>query len=216
MKALAVMSKYLGRYNEWKQLKEQHQLKWSNGDSMQFFENIFNEKENYTAMLGWLMTVCKTLPKAYGNILIFSALTGLRPDESCKSVALIKNNKANYLKDGMILEHYKFPDLFIRRTKKAYVSVVTDGTLSLAEKCGNYSYVAIRCAVKRRGLDMHMVYARKIYATFLRMNGIEPELIDLLQGRVPKTVFSRHYFRPDFDYNRIRKAIDSLHDTIVG
>jgi intergrase/recombinase len=44
------------------------------------------------------------------------------------------------------------------------------------------------------------------------MNGVESELIDLLQGRIPKTVFARHYFRPDFDRDveRIRKMIGSL------
>jgi intergrase/recombinase len=44
------------------------------------------------------------------------------------------------------------------------------------------------------------------------MNGIESELIDLLQGRIPKTVFARHYFRPDFekDMERIRKKIGQL------
>ena len=43
-----------------------------------------------------------------------------------------------------------------------------------------------------------MSYCRKIFATHLRTNGIEQETIDFLQGRVPRSVFARHYFRPDF------------------
>lgn len=44
------------------------------------------------------------------------------------------------------------------------------------------------------------------------MNGIEPKLIDLLQGMMPKVVFARHYFRPDFDkeVKRIRKVVSRL------
>lgn len=62
---------------------------------------------------------------------------------------------------------------------------------------------------------MNMAYCRKIFATYLRNSGIEQEIIDLLQGRTPKSVFVRHYFRPDFNHDRIKEAIDSLHSTLV-
>ena len=45
-----------------------------------------------------------------------------------------------------------------------------------------------------------MAYCRKIYASWLRQSGIESEIVDLLQGPVPKTVFARHYFTPSLDY----------------
>jgi intergrase/recombinase len=45
-----------------------------------------------------------------------------------------------------------------------------------------------------------MAYCRKIYASWLRQSGIENEIVDLLQGHVPKTVFARHYFTPSLDY----------------
>jgi hypothetical protein len=31
----------------------------------------------------------------------------------------------------------------------------------------------------------------------MRRRGIEPEVIDLLQGRTPRSIFLRHYYRPD-------------------
>jgi intergrase/recombinase len=62
---------------------------------------------------------------------------------------------------------------------------------------------------------MNMAFCRKIFATHLRMNGIEQETIDLLQGRIPKSVFVRHYFRPDFNHDRIKEAIYSLYATLV-
>jgi intergrase/recombinase len=66
--------------------------------------------------------------------------------------------------------------------------------------------------MEERGLKINMKYCRRIFSTYLRTNGIEYELIDLLQGRIPKTVFARHYFRPDFekDVERIRKKISQL------
>jgi intergrase/recombinase len=45
---------------------------------------------------------------------------------------------------------------------------------------------------------MHLLYCRKIFATYLRLEGVEQEIIDLLQGRIPRNVFVRHYFRPNF------------------
>ena len=51
-------------------------------------------------------------------------------------------------------------------------------------------------------------YCRKIFATFLRNNGIEQEIIDLLQERLPKSIFVRHYYRPDLEkFDRIRSLL---------
>ena len=36
---------------------------------------------------------------------------------------------------------------------------------------------------------------RSYFATFLRQHGILAEYIDLLQGRIPKSVFARHYLK---------------------
>jgi intergrase/recombinase len=56
---------------------------------------------------------------------------------------------------------------------------------------------------------MKMNYCRKIFATALRTNGVQQETIDLLQGRLPRTVFPRHYFRPDFE-QEMRMVRDTL------
>jgi intergrase/recombinase len=52
--------------------------------------------------------------------------------------------------------------------------------------------------VRSNGLRMNMHYCRKIYSSYLRQyGGIESEIIDLMQGRIPSTVFAKHYFRPN-------------------
>jgi intergrase/recombinase len=216
MKALAAFSKYIGCYDKWKETRNRYQLRWTSPNGLEALNAILaGTKGNYSSMVSWLKNACSKLPKSYSNILLFDTLTGLRPDEACKSISLIQKEENNYLKkDVMMLEHFKYPNIFIRRTKKAYITIVTDPIMELAKQSLECSYNALRLALRRRALEMNMSYCRKIFATYLRMNGIEQEIIDLLQGRAPKSVFVRHYFRPDYQYNRIRESINSLYRSL--
>jgi len=66
---------------------------------------------------------------------------------------------------------------------------------------------------------MNIYYCLKIFATFLRNKGIEPEIVDLLQGRIPKSIFLRHYYRPDINEiitKRIRPVLDELMRELTG
>jgi len=216
MKSLATLSKYLGCYDKWNSIRHRFQLKWSNGQDLNTFSSILNSKANYANMVAWLKNTCSTLPSDYGNILLFSTLTGLRPAEACYSLRLIHTDKNNYLNsENMTLEHFKYPNKFIRRTKKAYVSIVTDSLLEIARRSGCHSYNAIRLMARRNDIDMRMSYCRKIFATYLKINGVESEIIDLLQGRIPKSVFVRHYYRPDSNNDRIRRILETLLETIT-
>ena len=47
-------------------------------------------------------------------------------------------------------------------------------------------------------------------------NGVERETIDILQGRSPKSVFARHYYKPDFlNDSKIKDCIDSLYKALI-
>ncbi|NWG36016.1 integrase [Nitrososphaera sp.] len=219
MKALAALSKFMGCYDMWEMLKERHQLKWSNSDGLEAFHAIINNDANYKVMMEWLKDACSKIPASYANMLLYDTLTGLRPGEAIMSIYYVQNELDNYLKkESMVLEHYRFKSDFIRRTKKAYISTVDDSIINVARKAGIHSYTALRMVLEERGLAMHMGYCRKIFSTHLRMSGIESELIDLLQGRTPSTIFARHYFRPDFpdEIKRIRSILSRLQETILG
>jgi len=217
MKSLASLSKYLGCYDRWRQIREQHQLKWSNGDGLTTFNNIVDTKKNYSNMVTWLRNAYSILPIEYGNILIYCCLTGLRPDESFKSIQLIQRDIDNYLnKETLRLEHFRYPDIFIRRTKKAYLSLVTNQILQLAKESSPSNYNSLKTILRRKNIEMKMSYCRKIFATHLRMHQIDSETIDLLQGRIPKSVFARHYYKPDLNDNRIRDAINELSKSIIS
>ena len=193
MKSLSALAKYTGRYDRWQQIRQRFQLKWSNGDSLQAFSSIFSKEKDLDHMISWLKNTCSKLPQKYTNILMFNTLTGLRPSEAYLSIRLIHHNAENYLNnDTKILEHFRFPN-FIRRTKKAYISIINNGISGI-----------------------HMLYCRKIFVTYLRLSGIEPEMVDLLQGRIPRNVFVRHYFRPNFakENERVSIVLENLYEKI--
>jgi hypothetical protein len=219
MKALSALSKYVGCYDRWKNIIHRYQLKWSSEETVEAFNDLMmNNDQNYSSMIEWLKNCCSKLSSSCSNILLFNTLTGLRPDEACKTIMLIHKEEDNYVRrDLMILEHYRFPDIFIRRTKKAYISIVTDSILELAKQSSNCGYNALRLAVKRKKLDMNMAYCRKIFATYFRTHGIEQEIIDLLQGREPKSVFARHYFKPNFgeEKEKVTVCLENLYREIM-
>ncbi|AFU57419.1 hypothetical protein Ngar_c04750 [Candidatus Nitrososphaera gargensis Ga9.2] len=103
-----------------------------------FISMMENNGNNYSAMMQWLKATFSKIPNEYGNILIYATLVGPRPDEACQSINLIQTDLDNYLKkDWMTLEHYKYPEIFIRRTKKAYISIINQEVIELARSCKN-------------------------------------------------------------------------------
>ena len=218
MKSLSVLSKFMGCYDKWKDVKDRYQLKWSNENSIDTFKKIINEGNSFDKLLEWLKTTSSQISETHRNILFYCTLTGLRPDEACQSIKIVKEKISNYLdKDKMILKHFEFPEIFIRRTKQAYVSISNDLIIKIANDSGNYSYNALRCHLKRKNIFMNMNYCRKIFATFMRNNGVQSEIIDLLQGRIPKSVFVRHYYLLTKDYNKdvVSPLLYKLYDVIT-
>ncbi len=84
-------------------------------------------------MFIWIKKVSTVLHHEYKNILLFTALTGLRPDEAQKAIWLIKTKESEHVdRDRGKLKHYQFPESFLRQTKNAYVSIIIDQILEVA------------------------------------------------------------------------------------
>lgn len=211
MAALAALSKYQGRYNEWKEIKAAYGLKWKINDDIQTFENM-TQSAYLEDMLAWVRDASTAAP-AYRDALCYDCLTGLRPAEAYLSLEL--PNEGYYNQENGMLEHYRFPKLFIRQTKKAYVSVVTPDILHIRKrfKVAELGYNALRLTLQRHKIPMNMNYCRKIHGTFLKKQGIDAEIVDLLQGRLPKSVFMRHYYRPNFkdEIGKVRALLNKLY-----
>ena len=96
-----------------------------------------------------------------------------------------------------VLEHFKYGKLFLRGTKNAYISFVPNAMIE--EICKSYSinYSAIISRLRRRGIRLRFKELRSYHNSYLRKNGIISELVDVLAGRVPKTVFAMHYLGED-------------------
>jgi intergrase/recombinase len=46
-------------------------------------------------------------------------------------------------------------------------------------------------AARKRGINCDIRPCRKVFASHLRQSGIESEIVDMLSGRVPRTVLVR-------------------------
>jgi hypothetical protein len=216
MKGLASLSRFLGCYDTWLAIRQRYNLKWSTGnESLATFERFFDDKRTLDSMLQWVREAIRVLPAPMGEIIKFNVLTGLRPNESIQAVRLINKRElftTYHNEERQCLEHFRFPEIFLRRTKSAYISIVDNQLLQIAQKIRKIpSYEVLRFRCVRKGLSFHMGYCRKIYGSWLRQLGIASETVDLLQGRVPKTVFARNYFTPSVDYRqKVLEALEQL------
>lgn len=227
MRALSTLSKYTGCYEEWMKIVKKYQLKWKNENynSLNTFKNIFGIEEgsqhSLTHMLEWVKSSISELPKEISNILVFNTLTGLRPEESQKAIYLLKTKREEYLdKDKMLLLHYRYPSSFFRVTKKCYSSIINRSILDLLKHIPlrKSHYYTVRRVFEQIGRNMNMYYCRKVFATYLLNKGIEPEIIDLLHGRISSSVFVNHYYRPDINEiitKRIRPVLIELYNDLI-
>lgn len=154
---------------------------------------------------------------------MFDAITGLRPTEGALSCKLItelseKDKLDLYLdKDLMMLQHFRFPELFLRKSKNVYISFITPELLRLIlETKPRIKYSALDTKIGRLGYDNKTKQLRKFFATNLR-NCLPQELIDLLQGRIGQTVFMKFYYKPlllDIQQKTI-KALQPLQEQLL-
>jgi hypothetical protein len=211
MTALASLSKFQGRYDRWLYIRQCYNLKWSSGNnSLQALQRFFNTNLTLESMLSKVKEMIRVLPSDISYVIRFAVLTGLRPSEACESVRLLNVKNVNdhvsryYNPEQQCLEHFRFPDIFLRQTKKAYISYITkeqlSGIQSLVAKPPTWN--AIRMACRRRNIHMDMRLCRKIHGSWLHKQGISTEEVDFLQGRVSPSVFwsplpdSRLYIAP--------------------
>jgi intergrase/recombinase len=154
-----------------------------------------------------------------GQIIRFACIIGLRPSEVVESVRLNMQNMGNnilhnyYNPERQALEHFRFPEIFLRQTKKAYISFVTQEMLELVppqrDKIPSYNQIHLACWTKDIKCDMR--FCRKVFDSHLRQEGIQPEVVDLLQGRTPQSVLARHYLVPQSTVKeQVLRALEKL------
>lgn len=152
----------------------------------------------------------------------FTALTGLRKQEALDAhnliVRLVKSDDLeSYFNEELnVLEHFKFKDTFLRRTKNAYISFIPDELVAKMIENKEVTYKAVLWNLARKNLRCRINELRDYFATFMVRHGLIREEVDLLQGRIPPNIFIRHYWSPSFKElrNRTLKALESLEQTL--
>jgi hypothetical protein len=167
MTALANLAKFTGRYDLFMQIRQRYNLKWSKGDSIASFERFFNPDLTFDVMLKRVKEMLQKLPADMAAIIKFDCMTGPRPSKAVKAVRLINDGEAfakYYNSQWQALEHFRFPDVFLRQTKKAYNSFVTPATLNIVNHIyGDVPTLSqIRNVTRSRGLSMGMRFCRKV------------------------------------------------------
>jgi hypothetical protein len=131
MTSLASLSKFQGRYDRWLYIRQCYNLKWVSGNnSLQALQRFFDTNSTLESILSSIKEMMGVLPANMADIVRFACLTGLRPTEACESVRLLNSSFQNsgtsyYNQEQQCLEHFRFPDVFLRPTKKAYLSYLS-------------------------------------------------------------------------------------------
>jgi intergrase/recombinase len=124
-------------------------------------------------------------------------LSGLRKNESTQSFNLIidlyRNDRLGdyFNADLSILEHYKFRQ-FLRNTENAYITVIPRPLLMKIANNRPVSYNAIHVYLYRNKIKLRIKELRQFFGTFMVRHNLIREELDLLQGRVSKSIFVRH------------------------
>ena len=199
LKALIALSKFQGSYLQFKDSLRQHGIKWLKPDNLTAFLNILNNKHD--DLKEWYKTVQGVLDDNYRLFLRFVLLSGLRKGEAIKSFNMIidlsKNGKLDEYYDSnlSILQHFKYPNIFLRDTKNVYISIIPSDLIQQIANSSYVSYASIHKRLERRNIKLRLKELRSYYASYLRKHGIISELIDLIQGRISKDIFIRHYLK---------------------
>jgi intergrase/recombinase len=131
----------------------------------------------------------------------FMAATGLRYEEAINSWNLIIKLNAQgklgtyYSREKRALEHFRFGETFIRRTKKAFVSFVSEDLLTEIVEQEPLTKPQITKRLQRVRLKLRFGDIREFQKTLLTKY-LKQEEIDFIHGRVSGNVFMRNYFNP--------------------
>ena len=221
LKALIALSKYLGVYEQFKAKKANYGITWENQGSLQAFLRIKNTRPG---LVDWVKACMDVLGNDYATFIRFKASSGLRKTEAIKAFnMIIELNRESrlseyYNSELQSLEHFKFESDFIRGTKNAFFSFVDKQFIEQIAKCRPISYSTLRKRLKPHGLKLRLNELRDYYATFMVHNGVIKEETDLLQGRIGRSIFMRHYFSPAIEglRDRVLKATRELETQIFN
>lgn len=149
----------------------------------------------------------------YATFMDFMATTGLRYEEAINSwnliIQLAGENKLRMRSWSII----GFKGIFIRRTKKAFISFVPKDLINEIVKYRPLTFNVLRKRIQRRRLKLRFGDIRELHASVLTKYLRERE-IDFLHGRTSTSVFMRNYFNPAWIQDLKNRALEGAHELL--
>jgi intergrase/recombinase len=216
VKSLIVLSKFLGIHQEFKSKLQNYGVKLARPDVFSSFLRIYNNHNS--DLLEWYAKATSVLRDNEKLLLKFLLVTGIRKEEAITSFNKIielskQGNLAIYYNDDYgVLQHFVFKELFLRTTKNVYVSIIDKALVLEIARSEPLTYEQIRKRLARHGLKLRINELRDYYGSFMVRHNLIKEEVDLLQGRIPPSIFLRHYWSPSFKELRDRtlKAVSEI------
>ena len=221
LKAMICLSKYLGQYSEYKSKLKQHGVTWLRTDNFASFINIMNN--SHSDLIQWYNKAIGILEDPEKLYLRFMLLSGLRKAEGLESfnmiISLSQQNKLNeyYNEELSMLQHYKYGKIFLRGTKNVYISFVDRNLILQISNSKPLTYEQIRKRLIRNGLKIRLQELRQYYASYMAKHGLISEEVDLVQGRISKSVFAKAYLKenPKELSDRTLSIVKDLEKSII-
>ena len=187
------------------------------------FLRIINS-ENKGDVVEWVKRCLKGFDYTYAVFVKFALFTGIRKGEAIEAFNLIvRLGRAGRLSDYynaelQTLEHFRYPEKFIRRTKNVFFSFVPKAFVDEVAGCHTISASGYKRRRMKLGLHSRIKDLRDYFATYMLNHGLLKEEIDLIQGRIGKSLFMKHYFSPSIKdlKNRTLNAVQALSETLAA
>ena len=225
MKALAVLSKFLGIYEDFKSLVKNYGLKWSGKNSSDLIIERLTKTVNPNEIFNWIRQVKKAIPEL-SSFMDLIVTAGLRYNEAIESYNLIINLAQKgklqqyYNLENETLEHFRFKEPFIRRSKKVFISFVPKELVKRISQNKPLEWNATKKKVARNVKHLRFADLRELHGSIITKY-LQQSEIDFLHGRCSSSVFMKHYFNPKLitdlkartfkAIKEIQKAINNNH-----
>jgi hypothetical protein len=220
--ALSNLAKFLGVHSDFLGLVKGYGIGWSGRSVDDLVIERLVRRGDAEEIWSWVRQVKAKVPKLR-VFMDFICFTGLRLCEAFQSYNLIiqlsRINRLNqyYNEANECLEHYRFKNMFIRRTKKAFISFTPKQLIQSISICQPFkSTYAVQEYIKKKHLPTRFSDIRELHASLLTRHLSQPE-IDFLHGRVSANVFMSSYFNPALINDlkeRVFKAIEEIRSKI--
>ncbi|MEM3873870.1 MAG: hypothetical protein QXU45_01890 [Candidatus Bathyarchaeia archaeon] len=199
MTAFSNLCKFLGVYEDWKRLVHSYQLKWSDKPKDEIIIERLTKVKDVDDVFNWIRQV-KAVRPDFGDLLDLMALTGMRLIEAVECYNLIielsrKGKLGEYYNEQTeALEHFKFKDRFLRRSKKVFVSFAPKSlVLRIAESGKPLNKHGVCTGIQRYGLPLRFGDIRELHGSIMSKHLSEAE-VNFLHGRIGSSVFMSNYF----------------------